>query len=268
MLGGGSAEISTRRFDAWPDGLSKNTICFGVDVEWAVPAIVDDTRALFDEFGIKATFFVTHAGVAVPGHERGIHPNFRRSGDTYRALADAGARTDAEVSEHVIATTLAFAPEAKGVRAHSLHFDSTLLPLYRRAGLEYECSYRVPLVPGLHPFWNQNEIVTIPSYFSDYFELLTGASCFDAERLGLDRDGIKVLDFHPTIIYTNVPSEAEYAARKAFYSDPARLLSSRHRGKGARTLFRDILEYVAGHRIPTLTLGELNAAWRTLPGWS
>jgi len=35
-----------------------------------------------------------------------------------------------------------------------------------------------------------------------------------------------------------------------------------------RTLLRDILEYTATHRIPTLTLGALNAAWRTLPGWS
>ena len=54
----------------------------------------DDLRALFDQHGVSATFFVTHAGVRLPGHERGLHPNFRQNGDTYRApheiLSDRG----------------------------------------------------------------------------------------------------------------------------------------------------------------------------------
>ncbi len=255
------------REPAWPDGLDPKTICFSLDVEWAAPAVLDDTRALFDEFGIKATFFVTHAGVEVPGHERGIHPNFRRNGDTYRALPDAQARTDAQVDEHVVITTLAYAPEAKGVRAHSLHYDSALLPLYRRLGLEYECSYRMPLVAGLRPFWNQHDVVAIPSYYSDFFDLLTGASRFDLERLHLEREGVKVCDFHPTVLYTNVPDEAAYLARKDFYHDPDRLLASRHEGKGPRTLLRELLHYVAANKIPTMTLGEINQAWRTIPAW-
>jgi hypothetical protein len=52
-------------------------------------------------------------------------------------------------------STLAFAPEAKGLRAHSLYYDSAvlpLLPLYRRLGVEYDCSCQMPLLGGLHPF--------------------------------------------------------------------------------------------------------------------
>jgi hypothetical protein len=252
---------------AWPEGLDPNTICFSLDVEWAPQAVIDDTRALFDEYGVKATFFVTHAGVMVPGHERGIHPNFFRSGDTYKALAGAGTLTDAQIHEHVIATTLSYAPEARGVRAHSLHYDSALLPIYRRLGIEYECSYRMPFVAGLRPFWTQRDIVAIPSYYSDFFDLLTGASRFELERLDLGNAGIKVCDFHPVVVFTNVPSEAEYTARKGIYHDPERLLASRHVGKGVRTLLRDLLEHIALRRIPTMTLGELNALWRTVPAW-
>src|SRR5262249_51884475 len=113
----------------WPTGLDPNTICFTVDVEWAADEVLADLRGLFDQYGVRATFFVTHANVETPGHERGLHPNFRRNGDTYRLLRkrrDETTVTDDEVHSHILQTTLAFAPEAKGLRTHSLYYDSTL----------------------------------------------------------------------------------------------------------------------------------------------
>ena len=68
------------RKTGWPENLGRNTVCFSVDVEWAAEAVVEDLCRLFREHGIAATFFVTHAGVLAPGHERGLHPNFRRDG--------------------------------------------------------------------------------------------------------------------------------------------------------------------------------------------
>src|SRR5215469_15682713 len=196
----------------WPCGLHPDTICFTVDVEWAADEVLADLRRLFDQHGIRATFFVTHAGVTVPGHERGLHPNFRRNGDTVRLLRQAaGGRNvddmgDDEIHAHVVSTTLAFAPEAKGLRTHSLYYDSTLLPLYRRLGLEYDCSYRLPLVQSLRPFWMQHEVLEIPTYYADHFDLMTAATGFDVARLGLDRPGLKVLDFHPNMIFLNCGS--------------------------------------------------------------
>jgi len=242
--------------------LSRGTVCFSVDVEWATAPVIDDLVRLFDDRGVRATFFVTHPGVTVDGHERGIHPNFRRDGDTYRALSGAPAASDAEVHDHVIATTLSYAPEAKGVRAHSLRYDSTLLPLYRRHGIEYECSYRLPLVEGLRPFWQQHDIVAIPSYYSDYFDLVTHAAHFDAARLRLDTPGLKVLDFHPNVVFTNVPDEASYRSMKDWYGDPDRLLANRHTGPGPRTVLLQALEYVRARGIPVMTLGEINRRWR------
>ena len=107
----------------WPEDLDPDTVCFSVDVEWAADAVTADLRMLFDEHGVAATFFVTHNGISVPGHERGLHPNFLRSGDTYRGFSGAGQASDRGIYEHVVSTTLSFAPEAKGVRAHSLFYE-------------------------------------------------------------------------------------------------------------------------------------------------
>src|ERR1700730_2608578 len=149
----------------WPAGLETNTICFSVDIEWAAAEVVADISALFDTYGVAATFFVTHDGVAVPGHERGIHPNFLRNGDVYRAFPGVEQASDANIYDHVVATTLGFAREAKGVRAHRLFYDSGLLPLYRRLGLEYDSSYHLAFVPHLRPFWKHDDIVEISSFY-------------------------------------------------------------------------------------------------------
>jgi hypothetical protein len=242
-----------------------------VDVEWAVAEVLADLRGLFDHYGVRATFFVTHAGVDLPGHERGLHPNFRRNGDTYRALRDAGADKllgDDEIHAHVMRTTLAFAPEAKGLRTHSLYYDSTLLPLYNRLGLEYDCSYQMPFLANLRPFWKQHDILELPTFYGDHLDIMTGATGFAVAALGLDRPGLKVFDFHPNIVYLNARTDGGYMATKSFYHDHQRLLATRESGRGARTLLLDLLETVAKRRLPTATVGEVNAAWRSVAKWS
>jgi hypothetical protein len=255
----------------WPTGLDSRTICFTVDVEWAAAEVLTDVRGLFDQYGICATFFTTHAGVEVPGHERGLHPNFRRTGDTYRLLCESRGSAllgDDEVHAHVMQTTLSFAPEAKGLRSHSLYYDSTLLPVFNRLGLEYDCSYQMPFVGNLHPFWKQHDVLEIPTFYADHLDIMSGATGFAVAALGLDRPGLKVLDFHPNIVFLNASSNENYMATKSFYHDQKRLLASRESGKGARTLLLDLLETVVKRRLPTATVGEVNAAWRGVAKWT
>jgi hypothetical protein len=242
--------------------LAPNTVCFSVDVEWAAQPVLDDVRNLFDQHGVAATFFVTHAGVSVPGHERGLHPNFFRNGDTYRAFADAASKKEAEIYDHVVSTTLAFAPEAKGVRTHRLFYDSLLLPFYQRHGLEYDGSIRLPLVENLRPFRLERGLVEVPAYYADYFDMVTLATGFEVNALRLDAPGLKVFDFHPNLVFLNSPDEAHYLGTKSFYHDPERLLAARHTGKGVRTLFLDLLAAVVKRRLPVATLGQVAARWR------
>jgi peptidoglycan/xylan/chitin deacetylase (PgdA/CDA1 family) len=248
----------------WPSGLDRRTICLSVDVEWAADTVIADIRRLLDERDLRATFFCTHAGTEVGAHERGLHPNYRRNGDTLRSMPqrEGSFADEIDIYRHVLGTTREFAPEAKGVRSHSLYFDSLLLSLYPEFGLEYDSSYQIPLVAGLRPFWKEYDVLAIPIYFADHFELKTAATGFSIEQLRLDEPGLKVINLHPNIVFTNATSHEQYLGCKGFYHDCERLLAYRHRGRGIRTMIVELLDDIAARRLPVATLGEVNAQWR------
>jgi peptidoglycan/xylan/chitin deacetylase (PgdA/CDA1 family) len=250
------------------------TVCFTVDVEWALPAVLQNIRDLFDEHGVCATFFCTHGGIDVSPHERGLHPNYRRNGSTLQELnakigEPAAVRfNESDLYRHVLHATLNFAPEAKGARSHSLFYDTVMIPLYREFGLEYDSSYQLPLTPGLQPIWKEYDVLELPIYFADHFELKTGATGFDISLLHLERPGLKIINLHPNMVYLNAVSDQHYLASKAFYHDQERLLEARFLGRGIRSMTLDLLEHVASKRIPTATLGEVNQLWRSRPRWT
>jgi hypothetical protein len=126
----------------------------------------------------------------------------------------------------------------------------------------------MPLDGGLRPFWKHHDIIEIPTYYGDHFDLITGATAFDVAGLGLTRPGLKVLDFHPNIVFINAGSDADYQATKGFYHDHERLLAARRPGKGARTLLLELLESVRRNDLHTATVGEVNAHWRTVAKWT
>jgi hypothetical protein len=227
---------------------------------------------LFDERSLRATFFCTHAGIEVGSHERGLHPNFRRHGDTLTALAKRDGEvatvhlSETEVYRHVLATTKAFAPEAIGTRSHSLFYDSLLIPLYREFGLEYDSTYLLPLAEGLRPIWKEYEVLELPIFFNDHFELKTGTLGFDITGLELGGQGLKVINLHPNLMFINAANLAAYERTRPYYHDPDRLLAARHPGRGIRTMALELLDHIASKQLPTATLGDVNRAWRrTLP---
>jgi peptidoglycan/xylan/chitin deacetylase (PgdA/CDA1 family) len=251
-----------------------DAVCFTVDVEWAHPAALNELLDLFDGYGVRATFFCTHAGVDVGSHERGLHPNYRRNGTTLKEITAAiGAAAAAFMDEidlyrHVLRKTLQFAPEAKGARSHSLFYDSLLMPLYREFGLEYDSSCQLPLSPGLRPIWKEYDVLEMPIYFSDHFELKTGATGFDVALIHLDRPGLKIINLHPNMYYLNAVSNDHYMSTKSFYHDPEKLFRARYPGHGVRSMVIDLFEDIASRKLPTATLGEINAAWRSRARWT
>jgi peptidoglycan/xylan/chitin deacetylase (PgdA/CDA1 family) len=253
-----------------PEKLSASepsVICITIDVEWAAPQILADLVALLDERRLPATFFCTHAGIDLPGHERAIHPNFRHNGDAVRQLrraraAEFDALAPAEIYSHVVQGIRALYPEAVGVRAHSLIYDSELLAIYHRAGFSYESNYLLPLVAGIRPVWKEFDMLEIPIFFNDHFELKTGATGFQIEALHLEQRGLKVVQFHPNMLFINAASNEQYLRSKPFYHDYGRLLEMRHRGRGARTFFIELLDTLAAGRHPVMTLADVNRQWR------
>lgn len=230
-------------------------VALSFDVEWACDAVVADVVRALDDRGLPATFFCTHPGIDVGGHERALHPNFRRAGNT--TLDGPPGAGDADHYRDVLTATHGFAPEAVGTRSHSLFFDSDLLPLYRDRGLRYDSSYFLPLAPNLAPVERGFGIAILPVWYMDYWDLGCGATGFRVTDLSLDTPGLKVFDFHPNLIALNATSLAQYAACKSYYRDPERLYAARQPGRGVATLFLELLDRLAQRRFPVVPLKDI-----------
>lgn len=243
--------------------------CITIDIDWASEEVVNDVVELLDERNLRATFFCTHAGIMLEKHERALHPNFRRSGDSLKLIqqemGDGFQRASEEILyKKIVSLTQSFCPEAIGVRGHSLFYDSQLLSIYHDCGLQYESNYLMPLVTGLAPFYKEYDMVEIPIFFNDHFELKTNATRFCFDNFNLNAPGLKVFQFHPNMIYINAATNSHYLESKAFYHDAEKLKKSRYKGRGAREFFIELLDKLALQQDQVLTLAEVNTAWRKM----
>ena len=148
------------------------------------------------------------------------------------------------------------------MRGHRQFFDSTLLPIYKECGLRYDSSLFLPLSRGLTPVLKPHDILELPIYYIDHSDLNANYTSFDVAKLGLDRPGLKVFYFHPNTEFIKAATNAQYDASKAHYHDPQKLLAMRQNGPGARALFIDLIDKIAGQRRPTATLADVNRLWR------
>jgi len=243
---------------------SSDSICLTVDVEWAHKDILAWMLHEFDIRKLKATFFCTHAGVSVEGHERGLHPNFRRTGDTLtQFLREIGpdqfaSRSDEEVLRYVVKAAQAYAPEAIGVRPHSLFYCSELVPIYLECGLVYHSGIILPLATGLRPFVKDNGFVEMPIYYMDHLDIIAQISDFHLENLALESAGMKVFDFHPNMVFINAHTNQDYLDSKVDYHNPDGLLKRRRGGRGVRTLFLELLDFLAAHPERCRTLAQVH----------
>lgn len=235
-------------------------IVITVDVEWAPPEILADVVELLDERGLRATFFCTHHGISVPGHERALHPNFRRTRNPGAREVDPEA-TDRDFYAAILSRCTGFVPEAVGVRAHSLISDSELFQVYGYAGLQYDSSCMLPLAPRLEPVWRGDGILEIPIFYMDHWDMQEQATRFSLDALDLAAPGLKVFDFHPHLVFMNAANLGDYAEMRPHFHDAEWLRANRRSGRGARTMFIELLDMIDA-RSPSLTLADINTRWR------
>lgn len=240
-----------------------DAVCITVDTEWAHADVLSDTICLLRQAGVAATFFCTHPGISVPGHERAIHPNFRWDGDTVRGLLKGGGGSQSDFFRAIVRQSKRFCPEATGVRAHSLFYDSQLLPIYQSIGISYDSSYFLPLAERIRPVMKEYGILELPVYWMDHWHLVTNRSSFALAELALDRPGLKVFDFHPNLVFLNARSEEQYLESKRFYHDPGWLADHRWHGRGVRTLLLELLEWVNRRKTLNMTMQQVDRLWRS-----
>jgi hypothetical protein len=236
-----------------------------VDVEWAHPRIVAEVTARLDERGLRATFFCTHAGVDVPGHERALHPNFRRCGNSLLDSpggVEAARGADRDFYRFVVETTHAFCPEAVGVRAHSLFFDTDVLAEYAARGLRYDSSYFLPLAAGLAPVRKHRRVLELPLFYMDHWDMVEAGTNFELARVTPPGGGLRIFAFHPNLVYLNASEPAHYEASRACYHDVDALRKLVRPGRGVGTLFLELLDHLANGGGAVATMAEIEERWR------
>ena len=244
----------------------QDLICLTVDVEWAHPEVLADLTRAFDERGLRATLFCTHPNIPAGNHERALHPNFRKHGDTMGLLSrqhgDFATWNEPQIYDFVVGHTKSFCAEAVGVRTHSLFYDRDLLPIYRAHALRYDSSVFLPFMPGIAPVHRECGILELPIFYMDHIDIVDRMTDFRVASLRLDRPGLKVFDFHPNIVFINARSNDDYLASKPYYHDVEKLAAMRRPGRGVRTVFFELLDYVAErpqHALPMREVCEMIA---------
>lgn len=237
----------------------KSRAAITIDVEWAHPEVLDYVVRELDSRNLRATFFCTHAGIELRGHERALHPNYRRYGNSLLEAHPEISTTSSELSFYELITTasMAFCPEAVGVRSHHLFWEAGLGPICKRAGLRYTSNTFQPLAEGLKPVTIACDLTELPIYYMDHWDLTECRTSFHLNDLRLETEGLKVLDFHPNLIFINARSSAQYNESKRYYHDPAELRKLRSSGRGIQTLFLELLDALAIRSDDTMLLKDI-----------
>lgn len=243
-------------------------VAITIDVDWAPDFVIDDIAQRLITYGVKATWFVTHRSPAIERLRRwpdlfelGIHPNVL-PGSTHGS-------TPEEVLEHC----MALVPDATSMRTHGL-VQSTLLlaQVMEKSPITADVSLFLPHSPYLHPVsyqWASRELLRIPYFWEDDFEMERNAPCWRLSPLLALGNGQKIFDFHPIHVYLNSRDPSIYQALKRSVPNLAAVepeLLRRHivDGDGTQTLFLELIDYVA-RTGASIRIQDIEAEWRRGP---
>lgn len=224
-----------------------NTVCLTLDVDWAPEPVLQATVDRLQVAGVPATFFATHASEVLTRAEGdqfeiGLHPNFNDCDGDF---------------EQPLASVKRAYPNAIGGRSHSLFVSSHILELYMRHGLRYESNVFLLGQEGLEPVPRFEGLLSIPFNWSDdkHFEL---GLPFESGGVGLDKPGLKVLNFHPIHLFANTRGLDHYWEYRSHQTDPAALEPFVNtEGPGVSTLFDQVIEEISSRGLVTMRMADL-----------
>ena len=230
--------ISVEDEESW-----RSRLFLTIDIDWADDGILNDTIDLVEAAGVEATWFVTHETSVLsrlrenPLFELGIHPNFN-------CLLEGDPRQGRN-SEEVVDRLLKVVPEAKSVRSHSMTQNSNLLGVFRRKGLTHDCNQFIPEQVGMHlkPWRLWNGLLRIPYFWEDDLFCLYGEGSSVAQLV--EREGLKVFDFHPIHVFLNTEHMDRYERTRGLHSSPQELARYRCEHDGARTGLQQLLSFAS-----------------------
>ena len=210
------------------------------DIDWASDEVLGYCIDLVESFGVKATWFATHATPllerlrANPNFELGIHPNFLPllNGDFVYG----------KNYQEVLCYYMDIVPEATAMRAHSLATSSRILQVSKEKGITHKSNLCIPIqatkgAMPLAPFVNWDGLIRCPYHYADDIACMYGT-------LQSVRDGGAYLMFglHPIHVFLNTDTLCRYEDARPYFYDYSALKTMRNTGFGAR----DVLEELVG----------------------
>ncbi len=227
---------------------STRVIYITMDTDWCAEKVLEFALSLLRERHLAATVFSTHDYVALRDTnaqmlEVGLHPNFNE--------------VTAEGYEDKLRTLQRLYPQAVGVSSHAMLSGTTLLELFRRAGLQYDRNILRYKDAAAQPFVYHNGLLRLPIFWEDdiWFTLEPGARF---STTILEHEGFHLIfNFHPIHLFMNTASAEHYQSFKPYQHELGRLAQYRRAEYGARSFFEDLTTYLQNENVATGLLRNL-----------
>jgi hypothetical protein len=248
------------------------TISITFDVDWAPDWCVERCVRILDRFGVKATFFATHASEFLEEIKRrkdrfevGLHPNFHPG--------SSHGSAPAEVIEHC----LGFAGAARSMRTHGLMQWSNLYALIANEFPQIETDVST-FLPGQR------------SYEASHFYLHDMRKPVTRLAFGWEDDvaaaipgqdwtvlpafvpGLNILNFHPIHVALNMETMERYGALRSLVGGrrladvrEAEIAALVNPGAGSATMLERLCEAAAATE--NSTISEVGDAFRAANPW-
>jgi SAM-dependent methyltransferase len=239
-----------------PAYLTEPIFAFTCDVDWAPEAAIAKLLALFDDYRIPLTPFVTHDSPVIRQHfgsaelrvRVGIHPNFLTHS------------TQGVNQAEVLDTACGFWPEARGSRSHSFYDTASLALALRDRGFEWDSNLPLLFQERLVPLAHFSGIVRFPVFWEDYVHIHKELP-FDLRETSrlFETPGLKVINVHPLLFAWNSASPEQFARSKSLWFNEGRLESkdSRSECTGVGTFVTQLLDFVRDRSFRTAYLDDL-----------
>lgn len=208
--------------------------------EWAMQIFVETLQVL----DCPLHLFRTNHSESLEGPRAtplitdGWHPNFKDGSSHGKSIDD------------VIETMQRLFPSRTSVRAHSFVESSETWLKLRTAGMEVESHGLTDLQDHLFIQQMTSGLKRVLVYFEDDTYIPQDETQLNSERLlnGLDRPGLKVLNFHPIHVAMNTPNMAFYVEnREKAYSGAPIIQRERY---GTLNLLIDVIDFCSRRNIP------------------
>ena len=217
----------------------RNNIFLTFDLDWVNDPILLEIIEFVEKFNVKATWFITHKTKLLdklrenPNFELGIHPNFNQivKGEHFHKIN----------FEKIVDDLLVIVPEAVSVRSHCLFQSSTIMDLFAKKKLKYDCNDYISYDSGiiLKPWRIWNNIIKVPHLYEDDIFLMSKNKPNLSDIL-LNK-GLKVFNFHPIHIYLNSENIHRYQNNKNKLNFQNKVVKLKFQGYGIKNILLDLI---------------------------